>query len=159
MKKQLFNFLFLILLVVSVSAQSNEAVKIDEFGNLLCDEYLSRMDSVMSQANNNPNAEIYVFVYEGKTREFKCNGTGETYNALPQYNLATTKIRSMKKLFSSKKFSAERFNFVQAGLRENFVIEFWLVPAGAAKPTPTPTITKIKYRKGKAQEFCIGCCD
>lgn len=44
MKKHFFNFLFFFLLVVSVSAQSKEARKFDEFGNIGCEDIRNRLD-------------------------------------------------------------------------------------------------------------------
>jgi hypothetical protein len=52
----------------------------------------------------------------------------------------------------------ERFNFIEAGFREKLTVEIWLAPNGATLPKPTPTLTKMKYRKGKAVGFCIDCC-
>lgn len=65
----------------------------------------------------------------------------------------------MKKYLANRGFPAERFVFVEAGLRENFTIEIWLVPGGAAPPTLAPTLTEMRFRKGKPRGFCTWCCE
>ena len=47
MKKQLFSLLLLISLSVIISAQTQEVQKIDEFGEVKCDEYLNKMDNTI----------------------------------------------------------------------------------------------------------------
>jgi hypothetical protein len=156
-------FAGLIVLVVSALpafSQSNGSSKIDEFGSVNCEDYLARMDTIIIQALNNPTARVFVFVYEGKIQRYKYkrDGSYTTESVLPQYGLAKAKIRSMKKYVQLKHFSTERFVFVKAGFREDFTVEIWLSPADVEQPKPTPTLTKMKYRKGKPAGFCIGCC-
>ena len=153
MKKQLLTFL--ILIFAGVSAFSQEAKLVDEFGILQCEDYLARMDGVSGQLSNDSTGKIYVLVYEGKTKSFEYGRDGKStiISLLPQYGLADAKIRSMK-----RRASADNVVFVKAGFREDFGIEIWLVPAGATPPKPNPTLTKIKYRKGKPEGFCTGCC-
>src|SRR5687768_6522587 len=157
MKKQLFVFLLALFFVFNVSAQDKESRKIDEFENIPCDEYLMRVDAAMVEAHNNPFSTIYVLIYEGK--ELKYNSRkNKTESVFPNFGSAKAKIRSIEKYLSIRKFPAERFEFVKAGFRENLTVEIWLVPVGATSPKPTPTLTKMKYRKGKATGFCIDCC-
>ena len=157
MKKQFFSFLLALLFAFSVTAQNRDARKIDEFENISCDEYLMRIDAAMVEAHNNPSSTVYVLIYEGK--ELKYNSRKKkTESVLPNFGSAKAKIRSIEKYLSIRKFPAERFEFVKAGFRENLTVEIWLVPAGATLPKPTPTLTKMKYRKGKATGFCIWCC-
>src|SRR5688572_5073152 len=157
MKKQLFSFLLVLFFLINVSAQDKETRKIDELENTPCDDYLSRMDATMVEAYNNPSSTVYVLIYEGK--ELKYNSRkNKTELVFPNYGSAKAKIRSIKKYLSIRKFPAERFEFVKAGFRKNLTVEIWLVPAGATPPKPTPTLTKMKYRKGKATGFCIDCC-
>lgn len=159
MKKIILTLVFGSLL--SISGLSQEARKIDEFGSVQCEDYLARMDNVIVELGNNPSSRIYVFVYEGKTQRYKYrNGEDFTIESvLPQYALAKAKINSMKKLLSVRKVPIENFVLVSGGFRENFTVEFWLVPAGAKQPEPTPTLTKMRYRKGKPYGFCLGCCE
>ena len=59
---------FICLFVISLPIFGQETIEVDVFGGINCEDYLARMDNVISQASNNPTAKIYVFVYEGKTK-------------------------------------------------------------------------------------------
>jgi hypothetical protein len=151
---------FLILLfciLCSVPAFSQESQKIDEFENIPCDDYLARMDYAMVKASDNPSSTIYVLIYEG--RELKYNSRKNKNELVyPNFGSAKAKISSMKKYVASREFPVERFTFVNAGFRKNLAVEIWLRSTGETPPKPTPTLTKMKYRKGKASGFCLWCC-
>jgi hypothetical protein len=145
--------LFMIIIACPVFAQ--EAKKIHEFGNTSCEDYLATMSWIAANSQNEPTSKIYVLVYEGKEYPLK----GKTELSFPAYGSARAKIRSMKQRLSLfEKTSLDNFVFIQAGFRENLTIEFWQVPVGATPPKPTPTLIKMKYRKGKAKGFCFDCC-
>ena len=148
---------FLFCLMFGIAAFSQEPSKIDEFETLSCDDYLGRMDYTISEARKNPSSTIYVLIYEGK--ELKYNESKKKVEQVfPNFGSAKAKIRSIKKWLLHREAPIERFSFVRAGFRENSTVEIWNVPDGALPPVPTPTLTKIKYRKGKAKGFCIDCC-
>jgi hypothetical protein len=147
----IFCFLF------AASAFSQEAQKFDEFKNINCEEYLSRMDNALVHARNNPTLMIYVLIYEGKEPRFNSR-KNETEIVFPPFGSAEAKITSMRNYLMLKRFPGKRFSFVKAGFREQATVEIWTVPPGAAPPKPTPTVTKMKYRKGKAYGFCTDCC-
>lgn len=129
-----------------------------EFETIGCDEYLNRMDIAIAASQNNPSATIYVFVYEGKELKYNYRKS-RTENMPPTFGLAKAKISSMKKYISMvRKFPLERFAFIKAGYRENLTVEMWVVPNGETPPEPSPTLAKIKYRKGKSAGFCLRCC-
>lgn len=143
-------------LVFCISVFSQEAKQFDEFGDLYCDDYLARMDYPRNEVKNNPSSTMYVLVYEGKERK-------NDKLTLPAFGQARARIHSMKELIkrfwtNGEEVPVGRFKFVHAGFRENFTVEFWLIPKGATPPKPTPTLTKMKYRRGKATGFCLGCC-
>jgi hypothetical protein len=154
---------FLILLLTALTVfsqqQQSEAVKIDEFENSNCEDYMARLDKLFISVNNSPGAKGYVIVYQGnlkqpiygRNREIK----GSRYVA-PPVNSAPEFIRYFKNYQRLRRFPAERIVFVEGGFREKFTIEFWLVPNAAAPPTPTPTLKKIKQAKAKnsAEGFC-----
>jgi len=155
MKKPLLVLLFCLLFVVS--AFSQEARKFDTLENINCEQYLARMDNALVHARANPTDTIYVLIYEGKEPMYNSR-TKKTESVPPISGSAEAKIRSIKKYLAIKKFPAARFSFVKAGFHENALVEIWFVPAGAAPPKAAPTLTKMKYRKGKATGFCTECC-
>ena len=141
-------------------SQTSKAVKFDEFSSINCEEYLAKMDLAIIQARSNPTSKIIVHIYEGNVIRYKYekDGTHKTISVLPEYGLANAKIHSMKKYLSLRKVSLDQFHFVNAGFRKDFTVEMWLVPVEALEPELAPTLTKIKFRKGKPTGFCLGCC-
>ncbi|HEX8370338.1 MAG TPA: hypothetical protein VF604_17460, partial [Pyrinomonadaceae bacterium] len=100
---------------------------------------------------------VYVLIYEGKETRYNSRKKKMEFG-LPAYGSAEAKIRSIKKYLSIRKVPSKSFSFVKAGFRENAAAEIWTVPSGAPTPKPTPTVTKMKYRKGKSAGFCTDCC-
>ncbi len=154
MKNLFLALVFCFLFCVSTFPQGPE--KLDEFVSVSCDDYLARMDYAMTKASDNA-ARIYFLIYEGK--EFKYNNRKNISELVfPNRGSAEAKIRSMKEYIASRRFPVEQVTFLKAGFRENSTVEVWLVPNGITPPKPTPTLTKMKYRKGKASGFCTWCC-
>ena len=142
---------FILISLSSVFAQ--EAKKVDEFEGSYCERYLLGMDIVRSELVNNPTSRIYFLIYEG--REFIYNSKeNRLVLVFSARNSAKAKIISMKKYLGN----GEKTVYIEAGFRENSIVEVWLVPNGATPPKPTPTLKKMKYRKGKPKGFCLGCC-
>ena len=150
----------MLLGIASVSySQSDKTTQVDQFGMINCDDYLARMDNAINQAAKNSSSRIIVHVYEGNTPRYKYKGNTYTIGHFrPQYGLAKAVIRSMKKYLLLHKAPADRFVFKSAGFRENFTVDIWQVPNGAKEPEANPTLTKIKYRKGRPSGFCLSCC-
>lgn len=145
----------ILLLSLFSYAFAQEARKIEEFGNLGCDDFLTRKDNFIYYLNLEPNAIGYIFVYEGKLQEFDYSKEKvQTYYVLPRVGEARRYLVGMKDRFEMGRFPLERLVFANAGFREKFTVEFWIKPSDASPPKPTPTLTKIKYRKGKPKNFC-----
>jgi hypothetical protein len=150
----------LLLFAYAGFSQTKEVVLVDRFGTIECDGYLARMDGAIIQAFSVPNSKTYVYVYEGKTNHivYKKGRGYVTVIGFPAYGLAKAKIRSMTEYLKLKKADLSRFVFVPAGFRERFAVEIWMVPEGLTAPDPTPTLSRMRYRRGKPAGFCIGCC-
>lgn len=158
MKKIILAFIF--CLTSSICAFSQKAELIDGIGSVNCETYLAFAEKTMIEQTNNPNAKTYIFVYEGKELipVYKNGKFIKDKSVLPKIGLATAKIQSMKARIKRAKISLDNFVFVKGGFRENFMVEIWSVPNGAKPPKSTPTLKKMKYGKGKAKGFCLGCC-
>jgi hypothetical protein len=156
MKSQLFSFLFLISLVFSVSAQNKEVQKIEEFGATNCCDYRARMDNLFIEIDKSYDAKGYVFVYEGniEQRVYDKNGKyKETKDVPSEKGSAEELIDYFKNHLLLRRFSPEKIVFINAGFREKYTVELWLVPNGVNPPKPTPTLEKIKQRKPKHKPF------
>lgn len=106
--------LLLVTLIFCISAFSQEVIKMQEFENPTCEEYLNRMDSVIAEAQNNPSATIYIFVYEGKENIYNSRKQKRELK-LPTVDLAKVKINSMNKFMKVRVPSIKNITFIEAG--------------------------------------------
>ncbi len=147
MKKQILILLISLSLVITVSAQNNTVRKVDNINSFICDDLKARVYNFATEIINVKYAKGYIIVYEGKFD-----------NNLPRKGEANSRIELIKKHFKFLRYSTENIVFVNAGFRENLIAEFWLVPKNAEPPKPSPTLEKIKHRKGKAPKLQMGDC-
>ena|SRR5687767_9154277 len=98
---------------------------IDEFGILNSEERSARFDRFFSELSNDPNAMGYVLLYCGK----KC-----------RYDEIVAHIRGMELKIRFRGFDRSRLVIQDAGFRESFRTELWLVPGGACPPPAKSTI-------------------
>ena len=120
---------------------------IDEWGIVGSEDRSARFDNLFIQLSSNPTSKAYVFLYCGK----KC-----------RYGEIEAHIRGIEIKIGLRKFERSRLSIVNAGYRESFSIELWLVPEGSGMPEPTPTLN-IRYvtfirSKVPLYEF-YDCCD
>lgn len=151
--KKILHLLSFFVFALPILAQQEEARKIDEFESIQCDDYLARMDAFQNQLKDDPTAKGYILIYEGKIVKYN---KGKIHFVLPHLGEAKSYERTMIRRMAFRRFDKERIVFVEAGFRENLMVEFWLVPQGAKSPNPTPTLKKMKYQKGKPIDFCDG---
>ena len=162
MKKQPFSFLFIFLFVFGISAQTNEARKIYEFGNTNCDDYRASLDILLTELNNFTESKGYVFVYEGDLETFVYDKKGVnkgTKLISSEKGFAKDLIDYFKNHLLFRNFPSERIVFVEAGFRKKITNELWIVPNGINPPSPTPTLQKIKQRKPKSKPGQFGFCE
>jgi hypothetical protein len=156
MKKQILSFLLLIFLAFGAAGQNDGARLVDEFENTNCCDYRARLDLLLSELNKSPQSKGYVFVYEGDLRKIVYD---KNYRAVGDKYVPSEKGtgRGLLGYFRGhllfRKFPAERIVFIEAGFREKFAVELWIVPDGSAPPEPSPTLKKIKQQKAKKSPF------
>ena len=155
MKKLLFGLVILFSCLATVSAQSVEAIKIEEFGTVSCDDLVSRLDSYFTQIMNNlKTAKAYIVIYEGKLLMPLYNQDNRTIN--PRRGEVKVRIQTIKNQMKFRTIPEQAITFIEGGFRNNFTFELWLVPNSVMPPKASPTLEKIKYRKGKATDICEG---
>jgi hypothetical protein len=147
----------LLLYASELSAQYAVPIKIDEFGNTNCDDYRARIDTSLAELRKSPDAKGHILVYEGDLKQWvrdrkTLTTTGWRY-APSEVGLAKDIIKYFKQHLAFRNFPTDRVLFVDAGFREKFAVEVWLVPDGAAPPGPTPTRTKLRQRKRVKRPF------
>lgn len=150
-------FLSIVLaLFVSYSLFSQEAQKVDELPNSSCADITIRSSHFFDEIKKREDSKGYIIVYNGKLLKPLYNK--ENKSIQPHFDEAKAEINNIKSRINFFKFDAKKLVFVEGGLRENFTIEFWIVPNNANSPNLTPTLKKMKFRKGKPKGFCVICC-
>lgn len=156
MKNLLLIFIFSFVFFLNISAQIDQARKIDEVENTNCDDYRARMDMLLTEVSNSPDSKGYVFIYEGKLKTFAYDKNGKSKGIeyiSPEVGRAKEIIHYFKNHLSFRNYSANKIVFIEAGFREKYIIEFWIVPAKADLPKPSPDLKKIKQRKQTRKLF------
>lgn len=141
--------LTILLLFFYSCVLAQEVRKIDEFGDLSCDDITLRVGDFFEEVKNLDNSKGYVFIYNGKL-----DYRAKKKSNYPHQNEAKAEIENIKTRIKFYYFDKNRIVLIDGGFREKFTVEFWLVPNGATPPKPTPTLKKMKYRKGKAEPSC-----
>ena len=146
--------LFALLLASPVLAQQG-ARKFDEMGEANCEDAKARLDHLAIELQNNPTDRAYIIFYGGKSYGdsvySKKRRRYVNVRLLPQRGEAQTRIRPWKPyLADSRGIDGSRIEVIDGGYREKPAVEFWIVPAGAKPPAPTPTLKEsdIKFRRG-----------
>lgn len=110
--------------------------KIDEFGNISCEDELARLDNFSVHLQNAASAHGYIIVYggrRGKRNEAKARAARMKY--------WLTHIRLLP---------SRRIVTIDGGYREEQTSELWIVAPGDPAPIPTPTVrvedVKLKGR-------------
>ena len=128
--------LFLTLLfslAFTAFAQTNTAVKVDEFGNVNCEDELARLDMFFVTLQANQSAQGYIIVYGG---------------SLSKRNQAKASLNRMRVyIVSERKLPASRLVFIDGGFRrEGLSTELWTTEKGQAAPPPTPTMNRKEVK-------------
>ncbi len=153
----------MILLISFISAtnraQFNEATKVEEFGDLGCDDLLVRLDYFANDVMKRSQSRGYIVVYEGKHVHniYRRGEFIKTVTSLPRFGESTTQSNLMlMHLFRFRGFSRDKFLVISGGFRESYEVELWLVPKGALPPKISPTLEKMNYQNGTVQHVCHG---
>lgn len=120
---------------------------IDEFGIVGSEVRSGRFDRLFQEISQSPNSIGYIFLYCGR----KC-----------RYGEIEAHLRGIEIKIGLRRFDRSRLVISNAGFRESFATEFWLVPDGACPPSPRPTlnIRNVMFTKSTARAFeAYDCCD
>jgi thioredoxin-related protein len=157
MKKTIIGFIFIILLSFSISAQTKEARKFDEFESYTCEEMMMRLDIFGNELSNEPTSKGFVIVFEGNYSKYvyKDKDKAKLKTFLPRFGESILRTYEMQIYFLNfRKFPKERVSFIDGGFRKNHTVELWIIPSGTTLPKSLPSIENIQYRKGKPQNNC-----
>lgn len=124
--------------------------RFDEFGDINCEDEYARLDNFVIHLQNTPSAQGYIIFYGG--RRFR--------GRLPRKGESAARAGRMKPYMVNRRgIPAERVVVINGGYQEDFLVELWIVPAGALPPEPHSTVpaSKIKFRKGKVSKRQFQC--
>ena len=159
----IFLCLFAFAATATVFAQQ-EARKFDEMPQINCEDAKARLDNLAIQLQQEPTAKGYIIFYGGKSyRTYVKKGRAYVAVQLPaRRGEAKARIYPWKDyIINNRGVDGSRIEVIDGGYREGPMAEFWIVPAGAKPPVPTPTLkeTDIKFRKGRfrASELVFDC--
>ncbi len=95
----------------------------DEFEAQNPDQDKARFDNCVIQAQNTPDAQLYVIIYPGTD---KASSTRNTYDRLSK--------RALDYMVKNRGFDPRRISIVKGGNRLKTTVEIWIVPPGAQPP-------------------------
>ena len=156
MKLKCFLLLLVGLSAIAAYAQTDESRKFNEADEIYCDGSRAFMDGLLTELNQNESARGYVMVYQGNVKKHRYDRKGQyagfSYTA-PRRGFDREVIGFFKEHLKFRKFPAERIVFVQAGFRERFAVELWMVPERAVPPSPMPTLKSLKQSRPVRSKF------
>lgn len=110
--------------------------KIDEFGNIPLKEEQERLNHLAHLLQELPDTQGYLIAYAGRrARADEARSWAE---------------RAKNYLVNERGIEAERITTMDGGHREEFTVELYFVPRGAAGPTATPTVDPSEVQIIKA---------
>jgi hypothetical protein len=139
----------LLILVVRSIGQSNRTTKLDELEDFECESVKARTENLYRELTKVPSARGYIIVYEGRYRQ---SSLSDQYQ-LPHVGEGYSRILAIKKQLKFLKISDAPIKIIFGGYREHLSAEYFIVPAGAAVPQPSPTLKRMRHRKGKAKFY------
>ncbi|HKR60900.1 MAG TPA: hypothetical protein VJS64_14355 [Pyrinomonadaceae bacterium] len=111
---------------VFVCGLSLGARKFDEYGDIPFDDEKPRLDNIAIELQQETGAVLYVIGYAGR-----------------QARVGEARVRAERaKSYLDKQLKAPgRVTTVDGGYRQELILEFFIVPAGATPPQASPTVT------------------
>lgn len=95
----------------------------DEFEAKARDDDKARFDNCVIQAQNTPDAQLYVIIYPGTD---KLSVTRNTYDRLSK--------QALDYMVKTRGFDPRRISIVKGSTRQKTTYEIWIVPPGAQPP-------------------------
>lgn len=145
MKRLILAFSFSLLFFVFTFSQ--EAKKVDEVGNLDCENLMAAVDIAAQQFANSEYKKIYFVYYEGDLFDHNLQKVRH-----PKRREAFNRVRDFSfYLMKGRKFTKDKIVIVNGGYRKEFTVEIWFVAEDNKTPELTPTLSAkdVKYSKGK----------
>lgn len=156
MKKQLFSFLILLILIFNISAQEKSPVLYSELPHISCDLLGVTLSNYLLELQNRPDTFGYIIFYDGKYTPLNSKNAKSKENYLfPAFGEINHRMNQLKNHFKAEEIKNEIL-LINGGFKDFYKVHFWIVPKGTKPPVPHPSLDKISYRKGKTfTNICI----
>ena len=102
------------------------AVKFGEFGEIDDETFKRNLDALSKYLDQSPD-NLHLIAYSGRTSE---------------RGLIQKWVKRIRDALTTTEIAPTRIAAVDGGYREQPLFEFWIVPAGAEPPRPTPTLKR-----------------
>jgi len=149
--------LCLLNVMTSFAQASDEAKKVDAFGNICCAEVKARLDDFANRVLNEPMARGYIIFYGGR-RYASCD---YSLPRVPRRGEAQARAQRMVSYLHDAYDAIDGFPLalVDGGYREEWAAELWVVPNWNKPPKATPTLEAkdVRYRRGKISKSEYEC--
>jgi hypothetical protein len=109
--------------IIALPPPTINSKKFDEFPSVAFDDDKARLDNLVIELQNTPNAQGYLIVYGGRRSR---TGQADRLSA-----------RARDYLVKTRGIDASRLVIINGGMREQDSFELWIVPQGAKPPTPS----------------------
>lgn len=118
--------------------------KVDEFGDITCEDEMARLDAFAVELRNDPNAQAYIIIYGGRRGR-----RNEAKARAARMKFYLTKIQGLNE---------KRITTIDGGFREELSCELFITQPGQQPPTPVPTVDlkDVKF-KGKVKVRGYNC--
>ena len=136
--------LLLLILAVPIAAQQVDAVLVDQFESVPCEDAVGRLDSFLVDLQNSSGWKGVVIGYEGRYLDYRM----DKY-VLPVLGQINSRVELIRNHIEFRRFDPSRIVFISGGFRENHQFELYKVPPGGKFPVAKPTLDSMKYRRGK----------
>jgi hypothetical protein len=160
MKLEFLKGIFCIFVfALAAFAQTNGTKLVHSFEEFGCEELKLRTHEFVEEIDKSLDAKGYVIIYEGRYRQYIPKNNYSTFKyGLPRNGEANSRIKLIKKQLLFFKYPIKDIVFINGGFREKLTVEFYVVPKDGEPPKPTPTLDKIRYKKGIAPKLTLGDC-
>lgn len=135
---------FCLLMTMAILAESmvtaaqavDSARKFDEYGDILFGDEKERLNNLVTELKSAPNTVGHLIVYGGR-RSVK--------------GIAKTRaLRAKNHLVKKGGIAPDRIVWIDGGYREDLATELYIVPRGAAAPSPSPSVDPSEVQFVKA---------
>jgi len=147
----------ILLCSTALLAQSERPRLFDTIPDVPCEDAIARLDHFFTEiTDKGPDVIGVAIYYEGNYIKSRYTPGGEKISersVAPVDGEVQERVRWLQNYVNFRNFPKDKIRFVSGGYRESFAIDLWTMPVRAAMPRPTPTLGKMKYRKGEFTHF------